>query len=446
MKTTSAPIRSDLPIDTLPPADESDLPDLVGDLAVEGEVASLPEPIQRRLMAVLFSSQSVFSAAQIVSFTPLPLAAVYLTGNEATAGWPSTVTLVGRALIAYPVGWMMVRLGRRLGVSIGLGTSVVATILCGVAIILGSFPLFLVGALINGFGRGASEQSRYAAADIRPGAQAAKAIGTIVFAGTIGALVGPLLIAPSAQAAELRGLPELSGPYFLTAALAFVAFALVFLFLRPEPRPYVKPESGVEVDSGRPLRAIFAQNNVQFAVAALGISQLVMVMVMVITPLHMQHEAHSTQDISWVIMAHTLGMFGLSGFTGWLAVRFGQVTVVMLAGLTLAAAAIMTPFVHSVPMLALSLFLLGLGWNFGFVAGSALLAAAVTGVERGRTQGASETLVASAAALGSFGSGFAFLWGGMIAVCAIGLALAMALVAARLLLRPQAAVLPAGAD
>jgi MFS family permease len=417
------------------------VPDPVdGAVNAAAPIQPLPEPIQRRLMSVLFSSQSIFSAAQIVAFTPLPLAAVYLTGSEAAAGLPSTVTLVGRAIIAYPIGWLMDRLGRRLGVSMGLGTSVIGTLLCAFALVAGSFPLFLMGCLVNGFGRGASEQSRYAAADIRPGAQAAKAIGTIVFAGTIGAVVGPLLIAPAERAADLRGLPALSGPYLLTAALSFVAFALIFLFLRPEPVPVraARAPGSLPVDEGRTLRTIFADATVQFAVFALAISQLVMVMVMVITPLHMQHEAHSTQSISWVIMAHTLGMFGLSGFTGWLTARYGQVLVIMLAGVTLSVSAIMAPLVHTVPMLALALFLLGLGWNFGFVAGSALLAGAVTGNERGRTQGASETLVAAAAALGSFGSGIAFQWGGMIAVGALGLALAMALLAARLLFRPSA--------
>lgn len=455
---------------TLPPANDGDVPDFVtpaGEAigaqsrpAAEAALVEhalhepalhehgLPEPVQRRLMGVLFSAQSVFSAAQIVAFTPLPLAAVLLTGAEASAGIPSTVTLIGRAIIAYPIGWLMGRLGRRLGVSLGLITSVVGTLTCAVALWVSNFPLFLLGCLINGFGRGAGEQSRYAAADIRPGPRAANAIGTIVFAGTIGALVGPLLIAPSERAALQVGRPELSGPFILSAALSFIAFALIFLFLRPEPHP-IAPAAGKEGAAhaaGRPLRAIFAQPGVQFAVAALAISQLVMVMVMVITPLHMQHEAHGTQAISWVIMAHTLGMFGLSNVTGWLTVRLGQARVVMLGGLVLALAAVMAPFVHTVFLLAVSLFLLGLGWNFGFVAGSALLAAAVTGAERGRTQGASETLVAAAAALGSFGSGIAFQWGGMIAVCAVGLALSLAMIAARVLVRSAPPALPAAAD
>jgi MFS family permease len=409
------------------------------------ELVPLPEPLQNRLMAVLFSSQSVFSAAQIIAFTPLPLAAVFLTGSEAAAGLPSTITLVGRAIVAFPIGWLMDKLGRRLGISLGLGASVVGTLLCALALIQGSFALFLFGALLNGFGRGTSEQSRYAAADIRPGPRAAKAIGTIVFAGTIGAIFGPLLIAPAENAALARGLPELAGPYFITSALVFVSFALIFLFLRPEPRPIAHAADQPEAE-GRTLRTIFGDRTVQFAVATLGISQLVMVMVMVITPLHMRHEAYSTQAIALVIAAHNLGMFALSGLTGWLSATYGKLPVIVLGGVTLAISAIMTPFVESVALLAVAMFLLGLGWNFGFVAGSALLAGAVTGSERGRTQGTAETLVAAAAALGSFGSGIAFYWGGMIAVSAIGLALSLAMAAARLLVRPGSPMLNSGTD
>ncbi len=173
----------------------------------ESEVVLVGAPphVQRRLMTTLFSAQSIYNAAQIIAFTPLPLAAVYLTGSEAAAGLPSTITLVGRALIAYPIGWLMGKLGRRLGISFGFALSVIGPLLCAGALFVGSFPLFLLGALINGFGRGAGEQSRYAAADIAPPDRSANAIGTIVFAGTIGALIGPLLLAPSSARPRRAG-------------------------------------------------------------------------------------------------------------------------------------------------------------------------------------------------------------------------------------------------
>ncbi len=413
----------------------------------ESLIENLPPPrVQRRLMATLFSAQSVYNAAQIIAFTPLPLAAVYLTGNEANAGLPSTITLVGRALIAYPIGWLMGKLGRRLGISIGFSLSVLGMLLCAIALLRGSFTLFLTGALINGFGRGAGEQSRYAAADIVPPERSARAIGTLVFAGTVGAIVGPLLLAPAERAAEARGILALSGPYFMTAALSFVAFAIIFVFLRPEPMHFAQPLSAtLDTAPGRAMRTVFADRTVQLAVLALGISQLVMVMIMVITPLHMVHENHSTQAVSWVIMAHTVGMFGLSGGSGRLTSRYGPRLVIALGGIVLAISAVIAPLATTVPLLALALFLLGLGWNLAYVAGSALLADAVAPNERGQTQGISETLVAVAAAAGSFSTGPAFQRGGFVAVSMIGLALALALLAAQGATRARR-IVPSAAD
>ena len=180
--------------------------------ATPQDAPPVSERVQRRLLGTLFSAQSVSNAAQSVSFTTLPLAAYFLTGTEAVAGIPATVTLVGRAMIAYPIGWLMDRVGRRLGIALGLLLSVFGTSLLAAGVMRGSFSLFLVGALFNGFGRGTGEQSRYAAADVVPASRASNAIGTVVFAGTIGAVIGPLLIAPASRAAVRAGWRRLPAP------------------------------------------------------------------------------------------------------------------------------------------------------------------------------------------------------------------------------------------
>ena len=398
------------------------------------------EGVQRRLLATLFSAQSIYNAAQVVSFTVTTLAAVALTGSEASAGLPATITLAGRAVVAYPIGWLMDRLGRRNTIALGFLLSVVGTVLSALAFPARSFALFCVGSLINGFGRGTGEQSRYAAADIVPPARASQAIGTLVFAGTVGAVLGPLLIAPAERFAGARGFDALAGPYVISAALTFVSLIVIFVFLRPDPglisrrREAASPQPSAE---SRSLRHIFSMPAVQLAVIALGVCQLVMTMIMVITPLHMQHEQHATESIAWVIMAHTLGMFGLSGITGRLTARFGNSPIIFWGGMILALSAVLAPMAATVPLLAVALFLLGLGWNLAYVAGSALLASSVSSGERGRTQGASETLIAVAAASASFGTGIAFDWGGLIAVSMIGLALTLALFAALFWARKQ---------
>ncbi|MYE88899.1 MFS transporter [Candidatus Poribacteria bacterium] len=149
---------------------------------------------------------------------------------------------------------------------------------------------------------------------------------------------------------------------------------------------------------------------------------------MVITPLHMNHHAHGEQAISWVIMAHTLGMYGLSSLTSRLADRFGPVTIIVAGGLILGVSAVLTPISNQVPMLAFSLFLLGLGWNFCFIAGSALFFSGLLPAERGRAQGAGEMIVALAAGTGSLGTGAVFAEAGIVAVSAMGLAFSLVLI------------------
>jgi MFS family permease len=182
----------------------------------------------------------------------------------------------------------------------------------------------------------------------------------------------------------------------------------------------------------RPLGEIFASNAVRLAVASMVIGQLVMTSIMVITPLHMAHHNHGLQAVSLVLMAHTLGMFGLATVTGWLIDRLGRLSMIMIGGVTLAIASLLTPASTSMFVLAFALFLLGLGWSFCFVAGSALFSDSVAANERGRAQGFSETLVAIASGAGSLGTGVAFQYGGIVMVSAIGLAFSLIFLAGAL--------------
>lgn len=414
--------------------------------AIEAEYEA-PRALQNRLMGTLFAAQSVFSAAAVASFTVLPIVAVAVSGNESLAGLPSTVTLIARTVVAWPIGWIMDKLGRRTGISLGFGASVIGLGLSAWAILSGSFLLFLVGAFINGLGRGTSEQTRYAAADIVAPGRASNAIATLVFAGTIGSVLGPFLNTPTQQAADARGLAPLAGPFIFGALLTLVALAIVFFFLRPDPATLSrKREAAVPaiLQPSRSLRELFSSSVVQLAVVALAVSQLVMVMIMVITPLHMTHEHHSTRAIEWVISAHVLGMFALSNVTGKLVQKYGAYLMIAAGGAVLAAASVLAPIAESAWLLGVALFLLGLGWNFGFVAGSSLLAASFTGPEKGQAQGAAETLVAAASAIGSLAIGPSFQWGGYLAVSMIGLAATMCMLGV-LFWQRRAAATPAPA-
>lgn len=405
----------------------------------------MPSPItpavRQRLVAVIFIVSSLVAAGQVAFFTLLPIVAADLSGSESAAGIPSTLGLLFRAVATYPLGWFMGRAGRRPGLTIGLLFGVAGMALSAWAIGGGSFWLFAFGAGIGGVARGAADLARYAAAEISPPDRRAKVIGWIVFAGTIGALAGPLLVTPAVGLAEQIGLPPESGPFWVAAVVMAVSVVMTFALLRPDPLFISRLDEAPSANdttthqAARPLKELLELWPVRLGIAAMTVGQLVMVMIMIITPLHMDHAGHGTGSISLVILAHQLGMFGLSGGTGWLIDRLGAAVVVMAGALLLVVASLLSPFVITVAGLSFALFLLGLGWNLCFVAGSALLAAGLAPGERTRVQGLSDAGSSAASALGSLSTGPLFAVGSMTLVGAVGLAFSLALVAAWVLSR-----------
>ncbi|MCA9950882.1 MAG: MFS transporter [Anaerolineales bacterium] len=388
-------------------------------------------------------AQSFFSASSIAAFTLSGIISIQLSGTDSTAGWPNTIGLIGRALFAYPLGYMMDRFGRRPALSAGYGTAIFGSIVSIWAIINANYLAFMLGAFLIGMARAAGEQSRYVGAEIFPLSRRAKVIGIIVSAGTIGAILGPQLVPISTGWMESIGLPPSTGPFVISGIFILYAALAIFLFLRPDPKilgaevarieAAEDPDSIENVPGGeRPLRQIFAAPMVQLAIITMTLSFFVMTFVMVITPVHMNYHAHSTGAISNVIMAHTLGMFGLSWLSGWLIDRFGRIPMILSGAAILISACILAPLSLLVPILGLALFLLGLGWNFCFVSGSSLLSDALATHERGRAQGASETIVALGSGLASFSVGIVFQQGDYLLVSFVGLAFSLLLVGATL--------------
>ena len=264
------------------------------------------DSIRRRLTTTLFLAQSVFSAAMIISFAVLPILAARLSGQDSAAGLPSTISLVGRAAAAYPFGWLMDRIGRRLGLSLGYGVGAVGMALTAWGVTVGSFFWFMVGVALFGMGRGAAELGRYVAAEVQPLENRAKAIGLIVFAGTVGSVGGPLLIAPSSQWASHFDLLADTGPFWLGAGFMGIGVLLLWFLLRPDPQTLIVAEEddGKPVTpSDTPLWRLFADAKVLLALSSMAIGQLVMVLIMVITPLHMDHQHYGSHagDV-WVVV------------------------------------------------------------------------------------------------------------------------------------------------
>jgi MFS family permease len=385
-----------------------------------------------RLTNIIFAAESFNSASRIAIFTLLSIIAVKISGSETVAGFPSTTMTLMQALTALPFGILMGRVGRRIGLTIGYGISWLAVILGLVAVINGWFMMLLLASALLGIGRAGTDMGRFAAGDMFPQADRARMIGRVVFAGTMGAIFGPLLVNPGTAFAEFLGFNTDTGPFLIAIVFFGISVLITFFSLRPEPMEIALAVGNEEqkkktdsIEEVRPISQLLRLPRVQLALMSMLISQVVMVTLMVITPLHMYHHNHDNSAVSLVIAAHTLGMFGLSTVTGRMIDRFGRVPMMVAGALTLVAAAVVSPISSSVPMLMLGLFLLGLGWNFGYIAGSSLLGDALQGAERAKMQGTNDMLVAGAAALGSFASGPLFSVGGYVSVSGIGLILAI---------------------
>ncbi len=368
----------------------------------------------RRTTRTLFLVMSAASAATIGMATVNPLLSVDLSGDAAWAGLPTAFYLLGAALAAPAWGLLMDRVGRRDGLLLGLLLGMAGAGLVQGAISLSSLAIFLGAMGLIGVATAAVQLSRFSAAEVHPPSERGRAISTVVLGGTVGAILGPLLIAPAGHLALLAGLEETGGPYLQAVLLFAVGAVIVTLGLRPDPRDLARevarlhPAEAAVDGTRRPLVKIFRGPDAFLAMAAMVLGQMVMVMLMVITSLHMRNHGHSLGDLSLVISSHTMGMYAFSVISGRLVDRWGRHRVILIGSLTLGLACVSATLTPDVLPLAVALFLLGLGWNFCYVGGSTLLADQLTPAERARTQGFNDLMVGLASAAGSLASGLVF--------------------------------------
>ena len=398
------------------------------------------------MLATYFTSVALTSTGYIATFTVASLAAPQLTGSRATSGLPSAVAVAGTALAAAILSALMARRGRRAGIVTGLAIGSLGALAGLVSMFVGSFALLLAGSLAIGFANSASQLTRYAAADLSPNARAS-ALSLVVWGSTVGSVVGPNLVAPAGSIAPRLGWDPLAGG--LALALAFVVAAWIVASLGP--RVAVPVDHGPEGSDGHGagtltlLRDMLATIAGRTAVLALASGQLVMTLVMTMTPLHLHENGHGLEVVGFVIGAHTLGMFGVAPITGRLTDRYGAPLVIGAGFGMLALAGVLAAVTPGSggAMLAGPLFLLGAGWSFTFVAGSSLLTAAGSLSERARLQGATDALTWTVAALSGLASGVVLDLIGFelmaVAGAAIAVLLGIVIVADRHAKRPAAA-------
>lgn len=362
---------------------------------------------RRRLQAALMVGVGLGSTGYIAAITVATIVARDLSGGSAFAGLPGAAIVLGSATASQLLSRFMARRGRRAGLTLGYSIGAAGAVGAGAAVILGSFPLFLVSTVFMGCANASNQLSRYTAADMYDETKRATAIGLVVWGSTFGAVVGPNLVTIAGDAADLLGLPRLAGTYGVPIIFVTAAALLTLLSLRPDPTSLAPVVAAETSNGGASVAQIVARPRVFAAIIALVIGQVVMVLVMTMTPLHMAEHGHGLDAVGLVISGHTFGMFALSPLSGRLASRFGT-PLVIAAGLAVLAfssalAAVAPP--EGGVILFVALFLLGWGWNLGFVAGSALLTEGLSVKERTRLQGVTDALIWSSAAAAALGSG-----------------------------------------
>ena len=373
--------------------------------------------IARKITIVLFLSQSLSSAGFIAAFTVNALVGVDLSGQKAMAGVPGGVYVVGQAFGAMVWGLSMERIGRRWGLAVGQIIGVIGAAIAMSAVVGRSLTLFLMGLFLMGIARSAVDLGRFAAAEVHLPAKRGRAISYVVLGSTVGAVFGPLLVGPTGMLAQRAGFTELAGPYSIGLIGLMLAAILIFAGLRPDPRDVGRELARLYPDSvprqgTRTLAGIIRQPGVIVAMVSVVFAQMVMMVPMSITSVHMKTLQHPLSAVSLVISAHTLGMFAFSIISGRMTDRWGRGQVIILGTVVMLISCLMAAPSTGLMALLVALFLLGLGWNFAYVAGSALLADQLSPGERAKTQGFNDLLLNLTSAASQVISGVVYAVGG----------------------------------
>ncbi|MEN8041126.1 MAG: MFS transporter, partial [Actinomycetota bacterium] len=381
-----------------------------------------------RLIGTMFTGNAFSSTAFIGVVTVSSLIAEQVTASESLSGLPNTLATVGAAAGAAAMSALSFRIGRRRTFSIGFALAAIGSILAAVSVGLASLPLLLLAMAVVGFGRSVSQLARFAAGDLRDVEHRASAISLIVWASTIGAIAGPLLMGPSGSFASALGMNQLVGPIGIGVIGFALASAVSFIGLRPEPLTLTIAPVGDHPGEPSSFAEILAIPTVRLAIAALVTSQFVMVLIMTMTPLHIRDHGGSLGVVGIVMMAHTVGMFAIAPITGRLVDRHGPRTMIMLAMGTLISAAIIAASAPTAntAVLIVGLFLLGVGWNFGFVAASAELQLGLPIADRLKIQGTADSITWISGGLGAALSGVIIGASSYVVLALVGLIFSLA--------------------
>ncbi|MFI9341136.1 MFS transporter [Streptomyces sp. NPDC052773] len=436
---------------------------------------SLPET-QKRILVILLASQILSGVGLAAGVTVAALLAQDMLHSTTLAGLPSALLTAGSALAAVTIGRISQSRGRRPGLAAGYLAGALGGAGVVLAAALANPALLFVSLFLYGAGTAANLQARYAGADLAAPRHRARALSTVLVATTLGGVIGPNLTAPAGHLAAALALPPLSGLFLVSGAAFALAALTLLIWLRPDPlllartlpagpearaagseaRPAgsealpAGPEARPAGPEARPAGPEPAEHTatgpapalpqptahrrpgLPLGVLVMVLSQLIMVAIMTMTPVHMQDHGHGTAASGLVIALHIGAMYLPSPLTGALTDRYGPTVTATASGVTLLAAGLLAAAApaDSVVLLAVALTLLGLGWNLGLVSGTTVITDAVPLATRAKTQGVVDVAIAIAGATGGMTSGIVVAVASYPLLALTGAALALALLPA----------------
>ena len=354
---------------------------------------------QARTVKVLASAQVLNGLGVAGTVAAGSLLVASITDSETLAGLAQTSSVLGAAALALPLARLTARGGRRLALSVGYVAGVIGSLLAILGGAEENLVLMLLGTFFVGAASAAGYQARFAAIDLATNESRAKQLSFVVWGLTIGAVAGPNLMEPSGNLAEGIGLPRLVGPYLISAVALFLATLVIQIFLRPDPYLLAQRESAFTATAKRSTKQALAHirgnEKALFAILSIAIGHVAMVSIMVMTPVHMAHVDVTLTIIGLVISIHVVGMYAFSPIVGSISDRIGRINTIKIGVVTLLLSALISGFAAAddAITLGIGLFLLGLGWSFTLIAGSAFLTESVAPEVKTSAQGASDLVM-----------------------------------------------------
>lgn len=381
---------------------------------LEAVVVADVEAAQRHTVRTLVVAQIAGGLGIGSALSVGALLALELSGSQSWAGLATTMITLGAAVCALPLARIAARNGRRVSLSLGWTIAVLGGITVVFSASVRSFPLMLFGMVLFGAGSATNLQSRFSATDLAEPGKRARDLSMVVWATTVGSVLGPNLNEPGALVARFLRIPVLGGPFAISTAAFVLAGAFIMWRLRPDPLRTAQAVQAAAAGAGTtgppPLRAAFAAIRrtpvAVLAVVTVALSHAIMVSVMAMTPVHMKGHGATLTIVGLTISVHIAGMYALSPLVGWLADRLGRIAVILIGqGIMVVAVVTAGTAGMSDVQVAVGMVLIGLGWSCGTVAGAALLAESVDPADRPGAQGFSDLLMNLMGALGGGASG-----------------------------------------